>query len=54
MDKYFQNATRDSDLIREIVSLELAVGGVLNEDWLVPDGGWGCGVVVNHGDCRFL
>lgn len=41
-------------LIGQIVGLELAVGGVLNEDWLVPDGGRGRGVVVNHGNRRFL
>lgn len=50
----YQNATGDSHLTRQIVGLELAVGGVLNEDWLVPDGGRGCCVVVDHGDCRFL
>lgn len=28
-------------LIGQIVCFQLSVGGVLNEDWLVPDGGWG-------------
>lgn len=28
-------------LIGQVVGLELTVGGVLNEDWLVPDGGRG-------------
>lgn len=41
-------------LIGQIVCLELTVGGVLNKDWLVPDGGRGRGVVVHHGDGRLL
>ena len=41
-------------LIGRIVCLQLAVGGILNEDWLVPDGGRGRGVVVHHSNGSFL
>lgn len=41
-------------LIGQIVCLELTVGRVLNKDWLVPDGGRGRGIVVHHGNGRFL
>lgn len=43
-----------SHLIGQIVGLELTVGGVLDVDWLVPDGGRGRRVVVHHGNGSFL
>lgn len=45
---------RTPHLIGEIVGLEFSVGGVLNEDWLVPDGRRGRGVVIHHGNGGFL
>lgn len=41
-------------LIGQTVTLKLTVGGVLNEDWLVPDGGRVRGVVVHHGNGPFF
>lgn len=43
-----------SHLIGQIVGFELAVGGVLDEYGLVPDGGRGRRVVVHHGNSSFL
>lgn len=37
-------------MVGEVVSLELAVVGVLYIDGLVANVGRGCGVVVDHGD----